>query len=219
MMTMVQRMPSRRTLFAATLTLLFSAAFAATQLVAARAEAIVSQPRLEAIPMVLGAWHGQRGAPLDPESARQVSPDQYLHRYYVSPAGTVEIDVAYYTQRRVGASMHSPLSCLPGNGWTVSSARTLSLDTLAGPVNIRELTVRRNKALFALAYWYQSGRRVLTGEMATRVRLLSDALMQRPADVGLVRVMTRLHSEASPEGAAVPAFSNIIIPELQRAWR
>jgi EpsI family protein len=211
--------PSRRTVFAAILTLLFSGAFAATHIVAARAAAVVSQPMFDAIPMTLGAWQGQRGGPLDAESFKEVSPDQYFHRYYVSSAGVVEMDIAYYTQRRVGASMHSPLSCLPGNGLTVSSSRTLSVDTPAGPVDIRELTVRRNKARFALAYWYQSGQRVLTGEMTTRLRLLSDALMQRPADVGLVRVMTRLQSDASPERAAVPAFANIIIPELQRAWR
>jgi EpsI family protein len=214
----MSRMP-RRTLFALTLTLLFSGALVVTHVVAARAEAVVRQPALNSIPMTLGEWEGQQAPPPDAESVKQLAADQYFHRYYVAPAGIVEMDIAYYTQRRVGASMHSPLNCLPGNGWTVSDSRTLTIATPGGPAEIRELTVRRNKVIFALAYWYQSGARVLTGEMATRARLLTDALMQRPADVGLVRVMTRLHSDNAPERAAVPAFSTVIIPELQRAWQ
>jgi EpsI family protein len=209
---------SRRTIYALAIALMFGGALVVTHVVSARAEAVVHQPELESIPLTLGDWRGQQAPPLDAESARQLSADQYFHRYYVAPSGIVETDVAYYTQRRVGASMHSPLNCLPGNGWTVSDSRSLTITAPQGPVDIRELTVRRNKVLFALAYWYQSGNRVLTGEMSTRARLLSDALMQRPADVGLVRVMTRLQTENAPERAVVAAFSAVIIPELQHAW-
>jgi EpsI family protein len=210
---------SRRSLFAIVLTLSCTAAFVFTQGVLARAAASVRQPALEAIPMTLESWEGQEAPPLDAETARQLAADHYLHRYYVAPAGIVEMDVAYYTQRRVGASMHSPLNCLPGNGWTISTARDVRVPTPQGPATIRELTVRRNKVLFALAYWYQSHARVMTGELATRARLLSDSLLRRPADVGLVRVMTRLHTEEGVERAAVPAFSAILIPELQRSWK
>ena len=209
---------SRQSLFALLLTLSFSAVLVGTHVVTTRAEAMIRPPALGSLPLTLGEWEGQEGAPLDAESARIIAPDQYLHRYYVAPAGVVEIDVAYYTQRRVGASMHSPLNCLPGNGWTVSDSRVRTIPTTTGPVEIRELTVRRNRALFALAYWYQSRSRVLTGELATRFQLLSDSLMRRPADVGLVRVMTRLKTEDAPERAAVAAFSTVIIPELQRSW-
>ena len=197
----------------------FAGAFTVTHVVSARAAAVVRQPALDDIPMTLDEWEGQEAPPLDAETARLVAPDHYLHRFYVAPAGVVEMDVAYYTQRRVGASMHSPLNCLPGNGWTVSDSRQVSVATPQGPMAIREMTVRRNKVVFAMAYWYQSHSRVLTGEVETRLRLLSDSLLQRPADVGLVRVMTRLHTEAGPERAAVPAFSSLLIPELQRRWR
>jgi EpsI family protein len=209
---------SRRSLFAVVLTCAFAAAFAVTHVVSARAAANVRQPALDDLPMVLNDWEGQTAPPLDAETARQISPDHYLHRYYVSDAGVIEMDVAYYTQRRVGASMHSPLNCLPGNGWTVSDSREVRLDTPEGPVKVRELTVRRNAVRFAMAYWYQSQSRVLTGEVETRLRLLSDSLLQRPADVGLVRVMTQLRTDNGAERTAVPAFSSLLIPALQRSW-
>ena len=72
---------------------------------------------------------------------------------------------------------------------------------------------------FAMAYWYQSQSRVLTGEIETRLQLLSDSLLQRPADVGLVRVMTQLRTADGSERTVVPAFSSALVPELQRSWK
>ena len=83
---------------------------------------------------------------------------------------------------------------------------------------MRELTVRRNNAVFAMAYWYQSRERVLTGELATRFQLLTDSLRQRPADVGLVRVMTRLKNEDASERKAVSSFATTLIPQLSDTW-
>ena len=209
--------PSTQSVFA----LLLACAFAVTVFVtrqATIAAASVQPPALSQLPLSINGWEGADAAPLDPETAKIVAADQYLHRYYVGEDGEVELDVAYYSQRRVGASMHSPLNCLPGNGWTVSSSRTLTLPTPQGDRVVRELTVRRNKAMFAMAYWYQSRERVLTGELATRFQLLTDSLRQRPADVGLVRVMTRLRNEDAPERKAVASFAARLIPQLSEAW-
>jgi len=208
---------TRQSLFAVLLACAFVATFLVTRQATIAASSI-PQPALGRLPLSLNDWEGADAAPLDAETAKTISPDQYLHRYYVGEDGVVEIDVAYYGQRRVGASMHSPLNCLPGNGWTVSSSRTLTLPTPHGHREVRELTVRRNQVLFAMAYWYQSRERVLTGEFATRFQLLTDSLRQRPADVGLVRVMTRLPNEDAPERAAVASFATVLIPHLTETW-
>ncbi len=210
--------PSKQSVFA----MLLACAFAGTLFVtrqATIAATSVQPPALNQLPLSINDWEGADAAPLDPETAKILAADQYLRRYYVGEDGEVELDVAYYSQRRVGASMHSPLNCLPGNGWTVSSSRELTLPTPQGDRVVRELTVRRNKALFALAYWYQSRDRVLTGELATRFVLLKDSLRQRPADVGLVRVMTRLPNEDAPERQAVASFAARLIPQLSQTWR
>ena len=60
---------------------------------------------------------------------------------------------------------------------------------------------------------------MLTGEFATRFQLMTDSLRRRPADVGLVRVMTRLPTEEAPDRAAVAAFATLLIPELAEAWQ
>ena len=207
----------RRSIITAFIAASFVATFAITH-AAGRAPSLELIPDLESLPMEIDGWEGFHAPELSPEDAAILGADVYVRRYYQSEAGALEIDVAYYTQRRVGASMHSPLNCLPGNGWSVVDDRSITLDTASGPRQVRELIVKRGASVFAMTYWYQSHGRVLTGEASTRLKLLGDALRGRPADVGLVRVMTPLSVEAGAGREGVVAFSSLIIPALERAW-
>jgi EpsI family protein len=203
-------------------TVLIALSFATTYVItqaAGRAPSLDVVPDLESLPMEIEEWQGFHAPELSPEDAAILGADVYVRRYYQSDMGALEIDVAYYTQRRVGASMHSPLNCLPGTGWSVLEDRTQVLDTVSGPREVRELVVRRNTAVFAMTYWYQSRGRVLTGEASTRLKLLGQALRGRPADVGLVRVMTPLTVDAGAGREGVVAFSTVVIPALEQAWQ
>ena len=208
----------RRSIITVLIAIAFVTTYAITQ-AAGRAPSIDVVPDLESLPMELDAWQGFHAPELSPEDAAILGADVYVRRYYQSDMGALEIDVAYYTQRRVGASMHSPLNCLPGTGWSVLEDRTQVLDTVSGPREVRELVVRRNTAVFAMTYWYQSRGRVLTGEASTRLKLLGQALRGRPADVGLVRVMTPLTVDAGAGREGVIAFSTVVIPALEQAWQ
>jgi EpsI family protein len=208
----------RRSIITGLIALSFVTTYVITQ-AAGRAPSLDVVPDLESLPMEIEEWQGFHAPELSPEDAAILGADVYVRRYYQSDMGALEIDVAYYTQRRVGASMHSPLNCLPGTGWSVLEDRTQVLDTVSGPREVRELVVRRNTAVFAMTYWYQSRGRVLTGEASTRLKLLGQALRGRPADVGLVRVMTPLTVDAGAGREGVVAFSTVVIPALEQAWQ
>jgi EpsI family protein len=208
----------RRSIITVLIALSFATTYVITQ-AAGRAPSLDVVPDLESLPMEIEEWQGFHAPELSPEDAAILGADVYVRRYYQSDMGALEIDVAYYTQRRVGASMHSPLNCLPGTGWSVLEDRTQVLDTVSGPREVRELVVRRNTAVFAMTYWYQSRGRVLTGEASTRLKLLGQALRGRPADVGLVRVMTPLTVDAGAGREGVVAFSTVVIPALEQAWQ
>jgi EpsI family protein len=208
----------RRSIITVLIAIAFVTTYAITQ-AAGRAPSLDVVPDLESLPMEIEEWQGFHAPELSPEDAAILGADVYVRRYYQSDMGALEIDVAYYTQRRVGASMHSPLNCLPGTGWSVLEDRTQVLDTVSGPREVRELVVRRNTAVFAMTYWYQSRGRVLTGEASTRLKLLGQALRGHPADVGLVRVMTPLTVEAGAGREGVVAFSTLVIPALEQAWQ
>ena len=207
----------RRSIITTLIAIAFVGTYALTQ-AAARAPSLYAIPDLETLPMQIEEWEGFHAPELSAEDAAILGADVYVRRYYQSDLGALEVDVSYYTQRRVGASMHSPLNCLPGNGWSVLEDRALVLDTASGPREVRELVVKRNTSVFAMTFWYQSRERVLTGETSTRLKLLGTALRGEPADVGLVRVMTPLTVDAGAGREGVVSFSALVIPALERAW-
>ena len=207
----------RRSVLALVIAVAFMGTYAFTH--AAANAPMPEPPALASFPLTIDEWEGEEAPELAPDVAKVLAADVYLHRYYESDAGFVEMDVAYYSQRRVGASMHSPLNCLPGNGWTITDSRTVPVQTSMGTFTVQELVVKR-RATFLIAYWYQNRNQILTGETSTRIRLLTDSLKGRPADVGLVRVITPLSEDEETAGAnAVTSFASVLIPELARAWR
>jgi EpsI family protein len=191
--------------------MLFAATFAIAQAAAPVAPATL--PVFEAVPLQLDAWVGTPAPPLAPEVAKTLAADQYVHRFYWRDDARVEMDVAYYAQPRVGANMHSPLNCLPGNGWTMSEPRQRTIATAAGAVDVREITVRRGSTAFAMTYWFQNRTRIVNDEFAARWHLLGDALRRVPTDASLVRVMTPARDET--EHATLALFAAELIPELQ----
>lgn len=171
-------------------------------------------PELDRLATTLGPWVGTPAPPLDPEVARTLAADRYVHRYYTGPGGTIEMDVAYYAQPRVGANMHSPLNCLPGTGWQMVDISETDVATAVGRWQVRDTIVERHGARYAMAYWFQSDHRVVADEFAARVRLLGDALQRRRTDAGLVRVIMPVQGDAAAERAVLTVFATLLIPEV-----
>jgi EpsI family protein len=191
-------------------------AFAATYLVThAASPPRVEPPAFEEVPFSLDEWEGEPGPPLTPDEERILAADEYVRRFYVSPDGEeIEMDISYYAQPRVGSTMHSPLNCLPGNGWAITQVATRAVETPIGVANLRELIVERRGDRYALTYWFQSRDRILADEFAARFYLLADGLRRRPTDAGLVRVMMPVDGSGVAEQETLAWFASRVIPEL-----
>lgn len=218
----------------ALLAIAFLATYGFTHIVAPVAPAVPAT--LGALPMSLTPWAGFTAPALPPEVLETLAADDYIRRYYARPQApalpgdakapapaqgvaqeAIEMDISYYAQPRVGANMHSPLNCLPGNGWQITDMETVPLAGLDN-VRVQALTVQRGEHRFAMAYWFQSRDRVITGEASTRFHLLADALHRRPTDTGIVRVMAPVN-DATSAHAVVLAFASRLVPELTRVLR
>jgi EpsI family protein len=204
----------------ALLAVAFLATYGFTHIVAPVVPAVPAT--LGELPMTLAPWAGFTAPALPPEVLETLAADDYIRRYYARAKGpalqeAVEMDISYYAQPRVGANMHSPLNCLPGNGWQITEMDTVPLAGLDN-VRVRALTVQRGQHRFAMAYWFQSRDRVVTGEASTRFQLLADALQRRPTDTGIVRVMAPVN-DATSAHAVVLAFASRLVPELTRVLR
>jgi EpsI family protein len=214
-------MSSRLTLRCAVVALAFAMTFLVSR-TAVRATAPPSAP-LDALPFVIDAWSGMTAPPLPADVTAGLAADRYLRRYYKheqpARAGLIEMDISYYAQPRVGANMHSPLNCLPGNGWEVTRMRERMVDTPAGSFPVRELDVARGATRYVLTYWFQGRRRIVSSELEARYRLLTDAVMRRPADAGMVRLMMKAGDRPEVQRAALAAFAAALIPDIAEVLR
>ncbi len=174
----------------------------------------VDAPDLErSVPARLGRWVGRPAPALDPGIAQVLAADQYVHRFYRSGRTWVEMDVAYYTRPRAGAVMHSPLNCLPGNGWQVMDTRTLPVDA---DLSVRRLLVGRDGQRVAMTYWFQNRGEAIANEFGQRLLLLTNGLRGRPTDAAVVRVMSR---EDAAAGDALVDFTRRLAEVLQVTFR
>jgi EpsI family protein len=198
------------------LAVILSVTFAASFV--ARPVAAPYRVALDAVPMTLSEWMGEPAPPLAPDVARILAADQYVHRYYAAPDGrSIEMDIAYYAQPHVGGTAHSPLNCLPGNGWSMSEPLVRQIRTAAGTWSVREITVSRDQARWAMTYWFQGRQRVEADEFTARLNLFTDALRRRPADTAMVRVMTPLSPGDTAAHTMLATFSGDLIPQVHRA--
>jgi EpsI family protein len=193
-----------------------------------------------AVPLTFGGWVGRDAPPLDAAVAKVLAADQYVHRYYGprhanaapmtnhEPRTTdngpritnydsrIEMDIAYYAQPRAGAAMHSPLNCLPGNGWQVMESRMTPVATDRGAVAVRRLVVARGSDRVAMTYWFQNRGAVIGNEYRQRLQLLTNGLRSRPTDAALVRVMAL---DTAAGHAVLSRFTGELASMLQPRFR
>ncbi len=162
------------------------------------AEPVLMREPLSQLPLQLGPWSGRKSADLDEKTLRVLGVDDYARRIYAARAepGWVGLYIGYYDSQRQGDTVHSPLNCLPGAGWTpVSQDRaTVAVKGSAAAAADREITINRfviQKGLDRqlVLYWYQSHGRVIASEYWGRIYTVTDAIRYNRTDAALVRVI------------------------------
>ena len=85
--------------------------------------------------------------------------DDYILSDYSKPDGKiVNLYVAYYASQRTGKLPHSPLVCIPGDGWSITKLERTSFGA-EHPLN--RAIIERNGSKQLVYYWYEErGRRI-----------------------------------------------------------
>ncbi|HKB11787.1 MAG TPA: EpsI family protein [Vicinamibacterales bacterium] len=182
-------------------------------------------PKLDRLPQTIGAWTGREADALDEESARILGADAYLTRNYRASgtAAPVGLYVAYYSEQRPGVSIHSPLHCLPGNGWEPIEVSRLDIPAAAGadPLQLRRMIVRKRLDRSVVLYWYSVHGRMLAGELTSKLWLLHDSVRLHRSDAALVRIVVPAGRDAASVDAAERqgiAFARDLLPLLANLW-
>lgn len=198
---------------------LFLAAQALAVYWAAGNERPPAAPDLSSFPVEVSGWKQIREDPIAADVQAELRADRILSRSYVDPpTGTVaNLFIAWFQSQRAGASQpHSPKVCLPGAGWTPEIIGEMTLETAAGPITVNRYIVAKGQERSVVLYWYQTPRRVVAGELAAKLWLMSDALRDKRTDTALVRVVLwSARGRDDQATAAATGFARSLYPLLR----
>jgi exosortase D (VPLPA-CTERM-specific) len=156
-------------------------------LISNRSEIILERSRFVTFPATIGEWHGQPSL-LDPQVERGLALEDYILSDYAKSDGkVVNLYVAYYASQRTGESPHSPLVCIPGDGWSITKLERTSYGA-EQPLN--RAIIERNGSKQLVYYWYEERGRKIASEYWSKWYLLSDAITKNRSDGALVRLIT-----------------------------
>ena len=164
-------------------------------------EAHIERKQLKDFPVQLGEWRKTKpDQSIDEPTMKVLRATDYLLRDYQRPDGQVaNFYVGYYASQRDGASYHSPLNCLPGSGWTLSSPDTVTISLPDGrSFAANKFVIRNGDSKNLMIYWYQGRGRAVASEYWGKVYTVIDSVRLRRSDGALVRVTVPMgNSEAA----------------------
>jgi len=154
--------------------LVLTAVLCAGNLLLARAsqtEPVPPRQPLALFPSDLGAWRGGASVPFEPKIMDVLHLDDFVNREYRAPSGqSAWLYIGYYASQRTGETAHSPLKCLPGNGWEPVQMGTVDVSpsgqTPREPVRISRYVVQKGIDRQVIYFWYQSHGRVVASPHA-----------------------------------------------------
>ena len=184
--------------------------------VAHRIEFIPERTRFAAFPNTIGEWQG-RTSQLDDATAKALGLDDYILSDYRKPGSApVNLYVAYYTSQRNGYSPHSPLVCLPGDGWLITDFKRISYDGLGSALPINRVIIDKNGEKELVYYWFDERGRNIASEYWAKWYLLADAITKNRTDGALIRLITSIAPGESQGDAdqRLQSFMRAVVPVL-----
>jgi EpsI family protein len=156
-------------------------------------------------PMRIGDWAGVQEPPFAQDVLQVLGVNDYLTRAYFTPDKKgVGLYIGYWESQRQGDTIHSPLNCLPGAGWTPVSKATIEVPNGIGDgrMSVNRYLVHKGLDAQMILYWYQSHGNVVASEYWSRLLLIRDAVRLNRTDGAIVRVIAPVVGEG-PAAEAV----------------
>lgn len=180
---------------------------------------------IEQLPKVIGDWHGTDTAGLDLRSQETLKLNRYVKRQYVNSKGERILLYIGYWAKQTGehqAAKHSPLLCLPSNGWAIDfqEPRTLPLPASSPSPNITMKRVvgeiRGSSQLFY--YWFFTGEANYSQEWRALLTISLQKFFTGRSDGGIVEVSTPIDGSDDVERSSeiIESFLKSFYPELIR---
>ena len=181
-------------------------------------EVHVARKELKDLPAQIGDWQ-QFGSDerFDAQTESVLRADDYVLRTYqsgVRPA--LSFYVGYYATQRNGATYHSPLNCLPGAGWTMANAATLTVKPKDGRPSFEanRYLIQNGDQKELLVYWYQGRGRSVASEYWGKIYTVLDSMRRSRSDGAMVRLVVPVGSSEAAALEAAADFAANVSPVL-----
>jgi len=213
----ISKLPDRKVSYAPyllmALLLFVSSAFLASRL--AEASHIELLQSFDKFPMHLDSWQGKRFY-LDSEMARTVGADDYLEATFSDPQNDiVSLWIAFFSSQafKIGGTVHSPMHCLPGSGWTIQESKIVEV-TPGFPVRL--LLIEKDGQRQIVFYWYLHRGRWMASEYPLRFYMGLSGILSQRNDATIVRLITPDQPNLSSAQERLKNFTHLIIPLLPK---
>ena len=168
-------------------------------------EKIPAKKNLDQFPLRIKEWTANRHLSLAQNFIDELDLSEYVIIDYKNLDGkTINFYVAYYESQRKGESIHSPATCLPGNGWSFNQSGTVKITNVPGKYGTYEV----NRAVMQLGqnrqityYWFPARGRILHNAYQLKIYNFWDALTKQRTDGALVRLITRVYENENQADA------------------
>lgn len=192
-----------------------------TAFIAQRPEMVLARNSFDGFPLLLDQWRGQDQG-LTENIVNALKVDDYLLADYRNSLNDdyVNLYVAYYDSQRKGQAVHSPQSCIPGDGWEITSLSKTSITEPSfdiGELQVNRVIIQKGQSAQLVYYWFPQRDRFLTNEYEVKWYIFWDALTRNRTDGALVRLITPIMPLDGVEGAdrRLQDFAKTVFPELQ----
>jgi len=168
-----------------------------------RGEILPARQPLSALPQELGVWTGTDD-PLDDGTLKTLGHGEFLNRIYVNASNQepgIGLFVAYYPTQKFGDTIHTPLHCLVGAGYTPVRRELVQLTGPLGVVTVNRWVAAKGLERNLVLYWFQAHGRVVASEYSAKYYLVSDSIRLHRSDGSLIRLLSPMYPDESPDAA------------------
>ncbi len=115
-----------------------------------------------------------------------------------------------------GGSAHSPRTCIPGDGWAVSSLAVTTVPAGRETLQVNRAVIERAGQRQLVYYWFDERGRDLTDELQVKWYILRDGIVRNRSDGALVRLVTAIQPSEGEAGAdrRLAEFLGAVQPRL-----
>lgn len=183
--------------------------------------------QIEKLPYQIGDWKGEDTKGLDVRSQEVLQLDRYIKRRYVNSDGDYLLLYIGYWKRQSGeyqAAKHSPLLCLPSNGWHVQprKTKTLAVSSSNDTFRVKRLVGELREDDWLFYYWFFTGETDYTQEWKALIEISLQSLFTGRTDGGIVEISMPIRGEKGyadnlqDREQLIENFLKSFYPELNR---